>query len=385
MKLQFALLICLLAIASCVSAETAVVTPIISPDPSPVVTEGTTPVPTATLTPAPTATQTPVPSPTPIPHDRYTGVIMGGDFDIRRPERNRFGVRSDVFLIYVFDSYPTLPERNQVSLISLPRDLWVKVPCSPLDPELEGFDRVNSAWAYGQFTCVKETVEANFDLKINAPMLFTDFDGFMWVIGRLGTVRVIPTETYTDFCGNYHGTAGDSGQEQTWFRGQEYSMGPNEALCYVRGRDHPTGDLDRNRRGLEMIEALGDQYADFLFDTRDPLNIASEIFAFMIEGQRYIDLSLDLRELVEFAPLIPEAERAQRRFIRMGLDETDFYRTPIYNASVLLPTVDLRTWINCMIDRDLPIEIVDGQLLCTELNLVKEEGEGEGEGEGGGE
>ncbi len=298
---------------------------------------------------------------------------MGGDFDVRRPERNRFGVRSDVFLIYVFDFYPTLPDQNQVSLISLPRDLWLEVPCSPLDPALESNDRINAAWAYGQFGCAKDTVEANFNLEINAPMLFTDFDGFMWVVGRLGAVKLTPTLTYSDWCGNYHGTAGDigSGYFTTWNRGQEYSFGPNEALCYVRART-ASNDLSRNRRSLEMIEALGDQYMDFLFDTMDNDNIISEIFAFMIDGQRYISMSLDLRDLVTFGPLIPEASRAPRRFIRMGLDEVDFWTTPIYGASVLLPTVDLAEWLDCLIDRDLPIEIMDGQLLCTTLNLLEE-------------
>ncbi len=322
----------------------------------------------STSTPLP---PTLTPSPTPIPHDRYTGVVMGGDFDVRRPERNRFGVRSDVFLIYVFDFWPTFPERNQVSLISLPRDLWLEVPCSPLDPVLESHDRVNAAWAYGQFDCARDTVEAKFNLEVNAPMLFTDFDGFMWVVERLGAVRVVPTETYTDFCGNYHGTDGDSGREVTWYEGQEYSMGPNEALCYVRGRDHPTGDLDRNRRGLEMIEALGEQYVDFLFDSFDPDNIISELFAFMIDGQQYISVSLDLRDLVTFAPLIPEAERAPRRFIRMGLDETDFWRTPIYGASVLIPTVDLAEWLDCMIELG-PIQMEEGHLVCTEMFGLEE-------------
>lgn len=346
----------------------------------------TEPPPTVALvtdTPEPTATQvptsTPIPSPTlvpsatPIPHDRYTGVVMGGDFDVRRPERNRFGVRSDVFLIYVFDFYPTLPERNQVSLISLPRDLWVDVPCSPLDPTLEGHDRVNAAWAYGQFDCVQDTVESTFNLEVNAPMLFTDFDGFMWMIGRLGAVKLTPTETYSDWCGNYHGTAGDigSGYFTTWNAGQEYSFGPNEALCYVRARTN-SNDLSRNRRSLEMVEALGEQYVDYLFDTHDPDNIISEIFAFMLDGQRYISMSLDLRDLVTFGPLIPDAERADRRYIRMTLDETDFWTTPIYGASVLLPTVDLAGWLDCMLQSG-PVHIQDGGLVCTATHKLASE------------
>ncbi len=325
----------------------------------------------ATMTPEPT--ETAIPSPTPIPYERFTGVIMGGDFDARRPERNRFGVRSDVFIIYVFDHWPTFPERNRVTLISLPRDLWLTVPCSPLDPELQGQDRVNAAWAYGQFDCVRDTVEANFQLEINAPMAFTDFDGFMWLVGRLGAVTLTPTQTYTDFCGNYHGTDGTSGSYVTWYEGQEYSMGPNETLCYVRARQgHPTGDLDRNRRGLEAIQALSDQYATYLFDTWDPSNVASEIFAFMVDGQRYIDLDVNVIDLVKFASSSGSAAAAPRRIVRFTLEETEFYRTPIYGASVLRPTVDLGQWLACMLQTG-PVQIMDGSLVCTQTHRSESE------------
>ena len=335
----------------------------------------TPPTPTATVTPSATAT----PTETPVPVFEYTGVIMGGDFDARVPERNRFGVRSDVFLIYTFKHWPTFPDRNRLTLISLPRDLWIEVPCSPLDPELEGNDRVNAAWAYGQFDCVADMVEANFDLTVNAPMAFTDFDGFQWMVARLGAVKITPNQTYTDFCGNYHGTAGDSGNFVTWYEGETYNMGPNEALCYTRGRrGHPTGDLDRNRRGLEMAQALGEQYAAYLFDTWDPANVASEIFAFMIDGQRYIDLDVDLIDAVKFAPLVGDVATAPRRVVRFSLEETEFYTTPIYGASVLRPTVDVGMWVDCMIERELFLE-VDGELsMCTVATRISNAGEEEG-------
>ncbi len=330
-------------------------------------TEAATPPPSQT----PEPTQTANPTATPNPRNRYTGVVMGGDFDVRRPERNRFGVRADVFLIYVFDHWPEHPQNNRVTLISLPRDLWLQVPCSPLDESLEGNDRVNAAWAYGEFGCVRDMIEANFNLEVNAPMAFTDFDGFMWIVERLGSVTIIPTQTYTDWCGNYHGTDGSGGYLWTWYEGQEYSMGPNEALCYVRGRSgHPSGDLDRNRRGLEAIQALADQYADLLFDSWDPANVASEIFAFMVEGQQHIQLSTNLPAVISFAGVAGEAAVAPRRIVRMSFEETAFYRTPIYNASVLRPTVDLEGWVDCMIEHELELEIDDEVSLCTVVTRI---------------
>ena len=323
--------------------------------------------PPATPTPEPTPTSTIEPTATPDPVFTYTGVVMGGDFDVRRPERNQFGVRSDVFLIYTFDYWPSRPERNQVTLVSLPRDLWVLVPCSPLDPSLEGFDRVNAAWAYGGFDCVRDMVEENFGLTVNAPMAFTDFDGFMWLIERLGSVEITPNQTYTDWCGNYHGTDGTGGYLWSWYEGQTVTMGPNEALCYVRGRNgHSTGDLDRNRRGLEMVQAVADQYAAMLFDTWDPANVASEIFAFMVEGHEHIQLDLEVAHAVDFAPIAGDAATAPRRVVRMTLDEVAFWRTPIYNASVLIPKVNLRDWFYCMVWDDLPMDPDAWRRSCTQ-------------------
>ena len=106
-------------------------------------------------------------------------VLLGGDFDALRPERVKFGVRSDVFVIVVIDVPPDDSQPIAITLVNVPRDLWVQVPCSPLDPELEGYDRVNAAWAYGEFDCVKKTVEINFPFVVNSPMVFMDFDGFL--------------------------------------------------------------------------------------------------------------------------------------------------------------------------------------------------------------
>lgn len=329
--------------------------------------------PTATLVP----TETPVPTATPIPYFEYTGIIMGGDFDERRPERNQFGVRADVFMVYHFEHWPTFPEQNRLYLISLPRDLWLQVPCSPLDPELKGNDRVNAAWAYGQFDCAAQMVETNFNLTVNAPMGFTDMDGFMWLVGRLGAVKVVASQTYTDWCGNYHGTDGTTGDYVTWYEGQEYSMGPNEALCYVRARrGHSSGDLDRNRRGLEVMEALAEQYAAYLFDTWDPANVASEIFAFMVDGHRYIKLDMDVAHAVDFAGIVGDAATAPRVFIRWTLDEAEFYTTPIYGASVLRPLVGPAGWLDCMLSKGQPDEEALRELCTTRWALEEPEAGG---------
>ena len=114
-----------------------------------------------------------------------------------------------------------------------------------------------------------------------------------------------------------------------------------------------------------MAQALGEQYADYLFDTWDPANVASEIFAFMVDGQRYVDLDVPLIDAVKFAGVVGDAATAPRKIVRFSLEETEFWTTPIYGASVLRPTVDVEAWVGCKMARFIEEDIDDEVDLCT--------------------
>src|SRR3990172_5963013 len=257
-------------------ADTPPVTPLATAGPSPQQMETMVAQwwvhPTA-IAPTATPTATPVPGP-----EFFTGILLGTDYDPQYPERNSFGIRTDVFVIASMVTYPEDWDRPaRLVLFALPRDLWLPIACA--DVELPGeyvtdqpleqvppeaFDRINAAWYRGGVECVRETVRYNFGVDVDGPVLLTSMPGFIAGVDALGGLDIVPGQDYTDFCGTYNGTDGQGGDWRTWKAGRFYHMGGNELLCYVRARQVPIGDLDRNRRELEVIRAMKEEWAPSL-------------------------------------------------------------------------------------------------------------------------
>jgi len=319
------------------------------------------PEPTAT----PTATPVP-PTPTPVPDEVYTGVILGTDWDPRRPERNMFGIRSDVFVIYSFVVRPGVGVID-LDFFSLPRDLWIPVPCSPLDPSLNGYDRINAAYAYGRFECVKDTVELlGFD--VNAPIFALNMRGFVSLIDKMGGITITPAITYSDKCGNFQGTEGGDYGWRTWKEGVEYEMDGNLALCYARARMGAVhGDVDRNRRHLEIITAMINQFPERIFDSDDRLDAVAELMGVWTWASTYVETDLTIVDIVKFGGYGIDMLNGDIPYLvhRLEIDALEYYRTPIYNASVLLPRVDVEEWMSCVMNDH------EGLRDCVEENLLE--------------
>lgn len=336
----------------------------------------TTPLPTRTEMPTQTPTLTPSATPEP-QSERFTSILLGADRDPRRPERTRFGNRTDVFVIITWLDHWEYGVTD-VAIFSVPRDLWVRVDCSPLDPSLNGFDRINAAFTYGGFDCVRSTVETNFGLEVNAPIFFTEMLPFVEIVDIFDPLEVTATQTYTDWCGDFQGTEGGHGASITWQAGRTYEMDGNYVLCYVRARANaPTGDLDRNRRAIEVLNAMIDQYPNELIN--DPLAVVPELLGFWMRVKDLIDSDIQITDIVKLAPMAYRAidgiydGTVDWKNIRLTLDEVSFYTTPIYGASVLISEVDLYGWTDCMLSAG-PIHLQDGKLVCTSTHLVNVEG-----------
>lgn len=298
-------------------------------------------------------TTTPFPTTTPMPApERHTTVLMGTDWDSSHPERTQFGERSDVIVLVTW--VETWEKQLQdFALISIPRDLWVKVSCSPLDPVLQGYDRTNSAYAYGGFDCVRKMVEENFGLVVDQPMFLVQMRSFIEIVKLFEPLKVMPTETYRDWCGDFLGTEGRGGYK-LWTAGIEYTMDPNEVMCYARGRrGAASGDLDRNRRALEILEAMALQYPPQVSGNLTNWGPGEYVELWGIFSE-YIQSDIQITDIPGLIHLVPQVFSqegiADWRMIRFTLEETDYYRTPLYNASVLLPTVKLKPWLACMLE-----------------------------------
>lgn len=153
------------------------------------------------------------------------------------------GARSDVTMLVHFD-----PQAHSVSLLSIPRDLWMPVPGTDRQ------QRVDAALNTGPDQLV-QVIEQDLGIPINH-YVELNFDTFQSVVDTLGGINMeFPTKLRDSFSG--------LNQTQT---GCVHLNGPS-ALALVRARhlqyyangryqDDPYGDLSRIRRNHEFLRVL---------------------------------------------------------------------------------------------------------------------------------
>lgn len=208
-------------------------------EPPATATSTPSPLPSATPTFAPTATLTPTAAP-PDPGGAVTIALLGSD---RRPGE-RGSARSDALIVMRVD-----PVRQRVALLSLPRDLYVRIPGY-------GYGRVNSASTFArddvaagaEMTC--NTLSALLGIPIDY-YIAIDFQGFIAAIDALDGVTVnVPKELYDSRFPTM-----DYGYANVHFPTGPQKFDGATALVYSRIR-HPDSDFGRIKRQQAVLAAV---------------------------------------------------------------------------------------------------------------------------------
>ena len=334
-------LLLLLALSSCSSAVEAAYFPGLSNVSSAMVTLDPNAPATATpfmpllptRTPIPVATSTPTLTPTATPllpwgsfappaepsaieihppieaFDQADNVVniavLGSD---QRPDE--YGHRTDVLMIVSLD-----PNTNQVTMLSIPRDLYVYLPGWRVD-------RINTADAYGGPEMVHDTLLYNFGIDVDH-WVRINFYGFTTAIDALGGITVQVTGNLYDECGGI------------WWRYSPgtYNMDGFQALCYVRMRKN-SSDFDRLRREQEVIQAIFNR-----FTSLDGLSRVPELYN---QFQTYVQTDITVDDLLPFLPLAASVASDTSRIHHYTVDPTmaSLWRVPYSGSSVLLPNWD---------------------------------------------
>src|SRR6266487_1232955 len=271
-----------------------------------------TPIPTATL-PAPTQTQLPTIDPNilintvaPLPTiDASSSQVLNNGQDtvnfllIGSDKRPGGSFRTDTMVIAILR-----PNEGQVSLISIPRDLWVSIP---------GWEnqRINTAYQHGISVgypgggpgLLRDTILYNLGIRIDHTAM-VEFDGFRQIVDTLGGVDVPVSCPYTDW--RLIDPSYDPQNENNWAL---YTTGPglvhmdgDLALWYARSRQK-SNDFDRGRRQQEVLRALFTQALQTGTLTRIP-----ELYN-DLKNTVETDLGLvDLLQLSIYAPKMTNAD-----------------------------------------------------------------------------
>ena len=261
------------------------------------------------------------PKPFPVLTDNQTVtfLLLGSDV---RPGQTYF--RTDTIIVAA-----VRPSSGQVTLISIPRDLYVYIPTV-------GMDRVNTAYEYGQLheypgggaALLKATLLYNLGIRIDH-LAIVDFTVFTRIVNTLGGVDVPVYCSYTDW--HLIDPSYDPNNVNNW---SLYTVGPgivhmdgDLALWYARSREM-SSDFDRGRRSQEVLRAL---YARAL--KTDAIDKIPQLYN---DFSSSVITDLKLNDLLQLAPLALHLNNANIRSYYIGRNDVTAWMTP-GGASVQLP------------------------------------------------
>ncbi|MDH5508441.1 MAG: LCP family protein [Anaerolineae bacterium] len=336
----FGLLILLSSLTACSLPENSESLPIVFPTMR-VLFPSRTPVnansaggPTFTPTPSPTMTPWPLPffgtpgytPSTPIPTP-FTPLGSPNDINILligSDRRTSASFRTDVLIIVNIQ-----PDHDLVTMISIPRDLYVYIPGWQMQ-------RINTAYQHGESSAfpgsgidlLKGTILYNLGIKIDHTAL-VDFDGFREIVDTLGGIDIPLACPYTDW--HVIDPDKDLEDEDNW---KLYTVGPGVthmdgdlALWYARSRQR-SNDFDRGRRQQEVLRAIYSQAVT--------LNIIKHIPELFTELRDAVTTDIGLNDLISLGKISSNLGSARIRSYYINTDVVQGWTTAT-GASVLIP------------------------------------------------
>jgi LCP family protein required for cell wall assembly len=271
---------------------------------------------------APPPAEQPLVNPTTQPiltsNETINFLLIGSD---KRPGSS---YRTDTMVIAV-----VWPNEGQVSLISIPRDLWIYIPSV-------GMQRINTAYQSGEIYgyagggpgILADTISYNLGIRIDHTAM-VDFDGFRRIVDTLGGIDLPVACPYTDW--RLMDPSYDPENENNWWL---YTVGPGQlhmdgdlALWYARSRSK-SNDFDRGRRQQEVLRAI---FAKALQG-----DTFSKIPQLYNDFSSTIVTDLGLGDLLGLAPYAANFTNANIRGYYIRPPYVSSWTTP-GGASVLLP------------------------------------------------
>jgi LCP family protein required for cell wall assembly len=189
----------------------------------------------ASSVPSPTGATSATTQPAQVPSPSAMNIlVLGTD---RRAKDPSGGGRSDTLMVVHVD-----PDRNYLSVLSLPRDMRVNVPG-------HGMTKLNAAFAYGGPALAIKTIKQTTGININH-YLEVGFDAFASIVDSLGGVYLdVDKRYYSD--GRFY-------EAINLNPGYQLLNGAN-ALDYVRYRHDLNGDFGRMERQQRFMTAVREQ------------------------------------------------------------------------------------------------------------------------------
>jgi len=301
-------------------------TPSVTPTPAPSPTLSPAPVPAAFVVPAPFPIPGPreyVPSttlliptpvqPVPVAADAVNIVVLGSD---QRPDWSEW--HTDVVQVVSIQR-----ERGAVSVISIPRDLYLYMPSLWMS-RINTADFTGAAHGYegGGPALVRDTLLYNLGIRVDH-YVRTNFDGLIGIVDTVGGID-IPVHChlsdywpYPNENGEYPILAMEPGIRH---------MDGETALWYARSRK-TTSVFSRERRQQQVLQALWRKGRD--------AGLLTQIPALWEQGGDMVETDLTFTDIVDLARIALTLKDENVRFYNIGPDVVTPWTTP-YGGAVFL-------------------------------------------------
>lgn len=223
------------------------------------------------------------------------------------------------------------PSTNKVSLISVPRDLYVPIG-------EYGWRKINHANAYGESDgkgqgaiLAAETVSKVFNIPIHY-YVRVDFQGFQKIIDDLGGLKIYVENSFVD---EKYPDSSNGYDPVSFSKGWEVMNG-NRALKYARSRHGNNGegsDFARSRRQQKVLSAVKEKLSSFNFWLNP-----GKIGQVLADLDNHIDTNMNSGEIIDLAKIIKKSDLDNINHLVLGDGpEGELYATNINGEYVLLP------------------------------------------------
>jgi LCP family protein required for cell wall assembly len=193
-------------------------------------------------TPSPSiSTRTTTPTP-PRPPGAFTVLLLGSDNDTKFIGGH---VLTQSMIIVRF-----VPASKKVTMLSIPRDLWVPLSTG-------GTGKIDGAYSYGGAAAAIATVENNFGITIDA-YIWIGLAGLINVIDAIGGIDVVTTApVFDDFYPHDIGKGNPYAYLRVAVLAGPQHLDGTHALEYVRSRHNDLqSDFGRSARQQQVLLAL---------------------------------------------------------------------------------------------------------------------------------
>ncbi len=253
---------------------------------------------------------------------RYTIIVGGLD---SRPDQIGEPVRTDSLMLVSID-----PTRNGMGLLSIPRDLWVRIS------EQEEHDRINRAYFLGESRAtgygprlLQQTVSWNLGMRVHNYIL-VDFQAVIDIVDHLGGIEVsidysISDERYPDM--NY-------GYDPFYLAVGTHMLDGRDALRFARTR-HGNNDVRRAERQQMVLYALREKILSLNF-----LQLVGQLPSLLRTLGEHVQTGLELEQIVQLALLMKDIEFENITMRVMDFQYLEEYVTEQYQQQVLVPRVE---------------------------------------------